>query len=363
MATPTLILLLGCQPAARGWVVEARGQVVDLAGAPAQASLSLAQDGGALGEVQTDSEGWWSLPVLVEEGERLELALQGEGEAGVGLAWLELDPQALGPAVDLHVGAGQALDTQAVELPTLTLGDEEEQALEFTLLDATTGQPAPRVEVLLHAGWNAPPERPVVARLASDAEGWAQALVPAGLYTARISGAEGFADAVFPVRSGEQGQLGLVVPGLGNQEMAVALSHPEVDLDLHLVGPRAGTGGIYDVWPDSPVHPVDSSEPVASWSQPVQGVQLAQVFELRSSGEYLAVVFDGGEVPADDSTLLADARPVLQVFQAEGPAMAQASPGRPATAWVGLVVDRDEDRVRWPEDYRSGLDPEDPDSF
>lgn len=363
MAPTLLIGLLGCSPAATGWMVEARGQVVDLQGHAARAELALVHQGAALGEVATDSEGWWSLPILVEHDDELELALQAQGDAGSGLAWLDLETYGLGPALELHVGLGQGLDLVPLTLPSVTLGDGSEQALGFTLVDASTGLPAPRVELSLYEGWDAPADRPVVAQLASDNEGRVRGLVPAGLYTARVSGQEGWSDAVFPVRSGEDDQLGLLVPALSEQELAVALSHGTTDLDLHLVGPRAGTGGIYDVWPGSPLHPVDASEPVATWSEPVEGAQLAMVHEVRSSGSYLAAVFDGGDAPAEDSTTLSDARPVLQLFSSEGPAMAQASPGREATAWIGLVADRDEGTVRLPEDYRSGLDPEDPDSF
>ena len=361
---PTL-LVLGCAPASEGWVLTARGVVVDLEGEPVAAEVSVAAGGALAGEVDADAEGLWSLPVVVEEDGQVQLTvLARDGDASGGM-WSSLEVYDQPTSSELYVGSGQRLDTEVVWLPAVRIAEPLETTLSGLLVDGSTGEPAPRVSLELVPGWNAPAEEAAVASLATDHEGRFSATLPAGVYTAHVQDQEGVEDAVFPVNTAAEA-LAVVVPPLAEDELVMALSHDgSLDLDLHTIGPRAGTDGSgqpFDVYSDRPYHP-DRGDPVAELRVEEPRVEVGWVYERRESGVYRAVLVDAAGLAVTDNDDLGKAQPVVQFWSAEGPAMAQASPGRVGTFWTALRLDLDRDELQRPELYAEDADPSDPMTF
>ncbi|MCP4809217.1 MAG: carboxypeptidase regulatory-like domain-containing protein [Proteobacteria bacterium] len=362
---PTL-LILACTPAAEGWVLRANGVVLDLDGLPVSgASVELSRDGGPLGSAVSDEDGRWRVPVMVTADEQVPVRIDAELDGRVGSTWSTLELFEQPAAKELFVGSGQTLEHAPVPLPAVTLGTDDDAALHISLVDGTDGTVAPRVPVELRAGWNAPASRPVVASLASDGSGLVEAVVPAGVYTAHIVDQSGWADTVFPARTGAE-QQGVVLPPIADTELAIALHYEgPVELDLHVTGPRAGTGGSgmpFDVWSGFPAHP-DRGDPVAALEIERDGLELTRVYERRDEGVYRAVVFDADGALLEGAENVGNARPIVQIWSAEGPSLAQASPGEVGTSWVALRLDLDRDELQRPETWGEGADPNDPESF
>lgn len=362
---PTL-LILGCTPATTGWMLRAHGVVVDLDGVPVSgAQVELSQDGAPLGGAVTDGDGAWRVPVLVGEDAQVPVRIDAELDGTSGSAWSTLELFEQGPAVELFVGSGQTLEHTPVPLPAVVLGSDEDGLVGLTLVNGADGTVAPRVPVDLRAGWNAPLDRPVVAALASDGAGRVEATLPAGVYTAHIVDQTGWADTVFPVRTGAE-QQGVVVEPLADTELAFALHHEgAIGLDLHVTGPRAGTGGSgqpFDVWSDQPAHPAQG-DPVAELVVERDGLEVTRVYERRGEGAYRAVVFDADGALLEDADNVSAAWPIVQIWSAEGPALAQAVPGPVGSYWVALRLDQDRGELQRPETWGQGADPADPESF
>lgn len=365
MAPALLAAALGCAPAADGWVLEATGRVVDLDGSGVAASVSVSTDGALMGEVDSDSEGYWSLPVVVTEDEPVPLTLLAVDGDARGTAWSTLEVFEQPTPSELYVGTGQRLEHAVVWLPAVTVAVPDEAQLSGVLLNGQSGEAGARIAITLVEGWNAPVDGDRVASVASDHEGRFSATVPAGIYTAHVVGDDGIEDAVFPIATGSEA-LGVVVPPLAEGELVMALTHDgSLDLDLHTVGPRAGTDGSgqpFDVYSDRRVHP-DRGDPVAELLLDEVQVEVGWVYERRESGVYRAVVFDSGGLAIVANDALGQARPIVQFWSSEGPAMAQATPGRVGTHWVALRLDMDRDERQRPETYGEDADPSDPMTF
>ncbi|HJN78361.1 MAG TPA: hypothetical protein QGF58_30895 [Myxococcota bacterium] len=359
------LLALACAPATEGWLITAQGRVVDLDGTGVAAAVAVSAEGALVGEVDADSEGYWSLPIIVEEDQQVPLVVVAWDGDAVGTTWSTLEVFEQPTPSELFVGSGQRMEPAPVWMPAVTVATPEDATLSGQLVDGSTGEPAGQVSIALVSGWNAPADGNVVALAASDHEGSFSAEVPAGVYTAYVRDEEGVEDAVFPASTASLA-LGVVVPPLAEEELVMALSHDgTLELDLHTTGPRAGTDGTgqpFDVYSDRQAHP-DRGEPVAALIVEDPRLEVGWIYERRVSGVYRAVVFDSGGMAVVGNEDLGNSRPVVQFWSAEGPAMAQATPGRVGTHWVALRLDLDRAEIQRPEDYGEDANPSDPMTF
>jgi len=358
-------LLLACAPATDGWLLTARGKVIDLRGEPVAAEVSVHSDGALLGEVAADADGTWSLSIVVEEDAAVPLRIAAQDGEALGTAWSTLEVYEQPTSSPLFVGSGQRLDSEVVWVPAVVVAEPLEDSLSGRVLDGSSGEAASRVLLEVRSGWNAPSSEPVLATTATDVDGLFEASLPAGVYTLHAQADEGWAASVFPAATGGDA-LGVVVPPLAEDQLVMALTHEgTLDLDLHTVGPRAGTDGTgqpFDVYSERPDHP-DRGDPVAELVVEEHRVEVGWVHERRTSGLYRAVVFDAGGLTVEDNDALGHARPAVQFWSSEGPAMAQATPGRIGTHWVALRLDLDREELQRPESYGQDADPTDPMTF
>jgi hypothetical protein len=356
------LLVLGCLSACsvpnHGWLVNLEGQVLDqddqgLPGASVQVVST--SSGEPLGALTTDSAGRWSLPVLVEEGEegRLwPLAIKasasgfGSGQSDWDFSWLNQD----WPAGPLSLGPGQfvASGTMAAASVNLFAGENGWTA-SGEAQHVLTGRPVDEVRLRLRKGWNAPMSAEVLQEQWSTNRGaFSFTVEEQGIYTVEAVGPSGFADTVASFRMGpgaSNTQLVLMSPTIRTGELRVALAwkNAQRDLDLHLSGPLAASGGRYQVYVEDTPHPVNG-DPVAQVEWAEGRWETLGVYTLRA-GAYRFSAFDVDNQLRTGDTSLSQSGANLTLWNENGVWMEQLWPGRTGTLWRGLEFDVATDTV------------------
>lgn len=381
-----LALLGGCGPEGiDGWFVRLHGAVVDEEGAPLEgAEVTLASGEGALvGVASTDAEGAWSLPVhgTALEGNVVVALVRADGFAE-GRATYEVN--LVSPETrTLRAGPGQDWETTERRLAAIRLGAEADSAsVAGRVLDATTGEPADGVSLVLQQGWNASIGDPAVAdTVTADGGGFRFEAAAAGVYTVSTSGSGDWGPARFPVLltgAGTLGAVGVVAPPIeaGQLRASLVWGDTPLDLDLHLSGPLAGGQagvdgtGQYHVWEDDPTHPdrVTDEEAYVAWVERADadgdGPETVYVDALSEHGEVRLSVFDNDNRSDDANVALAGSGATLQVWFGEDyPRYYTIAPNQAATLWRPVEIDVATAMVYAVEQYEVGVDPADPTAF
>jgi hypothetical protein len=351
-----------CSVEDRGWLVELQGQVLDQndRGVPgADLQVTSTANGEPLGMVSTDSDGVWSLPLFVEEGQEaqvwpmsLRATVSGyqSGQSDWSFSWLDED----WPAMPVSLGPGQFVAAGHQQSASVTVfeGDDAWTARGRTK-DVLTGFAVDGVRVRLRKGWNAPVDSEVLEEQFSDANGYFSFSVQEqGIYTLETVGPPGYAASVAALRMGPESsnsqmmltdkpdsQVVLMSPTLGSGEMRVALSwnQEQRDLDLHISGPLSGSGGRYQVYVDDTPHPVNG-DPIAQveWSSGLW--ESVGVYTIRS-GTYRFSAFDVDNQLLVGDTSLSESGATLTLWTENGVWMERLWPGQMGTLWQGLELD------------------------
>lgn len=345
-----LLLWLACATPTVGWVLDVRGQVVDPEGEPvADAALSLLTGEGAwMGSATTDADGAWGLPVVFETAGQVDLQLHADRSGRApSVVYTSLLLRDLPPPIPLRVGPGQRLAMATVHVPPVVLALDGEGVGSGRVLDASTGEAVPRLQLTLRRGWNAPESAAIEAWGATDSEGGFSLDLPCGTYTAAVDAQDGYARSVFPVVVAPDEvryQRGFVVPPPGEPELRAVLAWDGAiaSLDLHLTGPKAGAeddNGRYNVYAEAPVFPV-SGDPVAELLQTAAGSETIVVNEHLSEGLYRVSAHDAGnaaEAGESDALSRSDAR--IWVWWEESVWMETIPRGADGTVWRAMELE------------------------
>jgi hypothetical protein len=307
-----LSLALACVTPTTGWVLEVRGAALDPTWAPLEdVTISLlTADGAWMGTATTDSDGLWSLPVLFEDAGQIPVQVHADrGGREPGVLHTTLLLRGLPDPIPLRVGPGQQLAMATVHVPPLVLAREGDGVGSGSVLDATTGERIPRLQLSLHRGWNAPADAAIVAWGSTDGDGDFSLALPAGTYTAHAEAQAGYARTVFPIVVDPDEvlyQRGYAVPPPGEPELRAALAWDGASaaLDLHMTGPMAGAegdNGRYNVYEQAPVFPV-SGDPVAELDFTAAGSEAISVHEHLTEGLYRLSAHDAGNAAESDGS-------------------------------------------------------------
>ncbi len=388
----SLSLLCACGPVgSEGFFVQLYGRVLDEEDAAAAGfAVSLAADDGSfIATASTDSDGWYSAPLLMDEwtGHQLRVRVEGDDYAA-SVAWFDLNLDA-GESQLLQAHPPQTWSSWSRQLPHLRVSqDRSAGQAQGALVDAQTGGPPAELQgdvltpvaldVELRLGWNAPNSEPVVAAVTSvlgdDAGEFSFEGVAPGLYTARVVAASGYTSSRFPLllRTGSDGfTRATVTRPLATEELRVSLSWQELpaDLNLHLTGPRASvtTGESewerFHVWSDAPYHPGNASDEhdrvvqMDALADEGEGPETASVVELRAEGPYRFSVYDRSNAASSTSDALSWSGALVQVWVGtRDPLFFEITPGLRGNTWIAGAWDNGSEQlyrfqdIDWNED-------------
>jgi hypothetical protein len=352
------VLLGACSIPDRGWLVALQGQVLDQdgQGVPGAALQAVSTEtGNSLGVMSTDEEGQWSLPLFVEEGEFAQLwplALKasadgfGSGQSDWSFSWLNEE----WPAMPLSLGPGQFVASGNQRTATVSLfSGADGWTATGRVQHVLTGEAVDTVRLRLRKGWNAPASGEVLQEdWSNDQGGFSFSVADQGVYTLEAIGPSGFADTIANFRMGPgaaNNQTVLMSPVVGPGELRAALSWTNAnrDLDLHLSGPLAGSGGRYQVYVEDTPHPVNG-DPIAQMEWSGGRWESLGVYTLRA-GEYRVSAFDVDNQLLVGDTALSNASATLTLWTENGVWMEQLWPGRVGTLWRGLEYNAATDSV------------------
>jgi hypothetical protein len=125
--------------------------------------------------------------------------------------------------------------------------------------------------------------------------------------------------------------------------VALAWKNAQRDLDLHLSGPLAASGGRYQVYVEDTPHPVNG-DPVAQVEWAEGRWETLGVYTLRA-GAYRFSAFDVDNQLRTGDTSLSQSGANLTLWNENGVWMEQLWPGRTGTLWRGLEFDVATDTV------------------
>jgi hypothetical protein len=345
------VLLCGCASEYRGWIVELHGQVLDEDNEgvdSADVRVETASSDLLLGQVSTDSEGRWRLPLFVEEGqENLSWPLHlsatasgfGTGDSYWSFSWTDDS----WPASPISLGPGQVVAAGSQQTAAISLFSGEGQwSSQGRVVDVLSANPLGEVNLRLRKGWNAPTEAGIVQEVESDNNGdFSFVVEEQGVYTVEAVAPSGYSKSLAVIRMGPGApdtQLVLMSPPLGNGELRAALiwRNSQRDLDLHMSGPLAGSGGRYQVYVDDTPHPINGP-PVAQveWSD---GRWESIGLYTTRSGDYRFSAHDVDNQILLGSTALSEAGASLLLWTEAEVVLESLFPGSEGTLWRGLEV-------------------------
>ena len=354
MKTFLLLLLLGaaCSVEDRGWLVELQGQVLDQndRGVPAaDLQVTSTANGESLGTVSTDSDGLWSLPLFVEEGQEAQvwpLSLRATvsgyqpGQSDWSFSWLDKD----WPAMPISLGPGQFVAAGHQQSASVIVFEGESSwTATGRTQDVLTGFAVDGARLRLRRGWNAPADSEVLEEQFSDASGnFSFSVQEQGVYTLETVGPPGYAGSVAALRMGPEApssQVVLMSPTLASGELRVALSwnQKQRDLDLHLSGPLSGSAGRYQVYVDDTPHPVNGA-PIAQVEWSSDSWESVGVYTIRP-GTYRFSAFDVDNQLLVGDTSLSESGATLTLWTENGVWMERLWPGQLGTLWQGIELD------------------------
>ncbi len=280
-----------------------------------------------MGTATTDADGLWRLPVVVTESGQITLQVHGERDGRApSVLWTSLLLRGLPEPVPLRVGPGQQLAMATVHVPPVLLALDGDGVGSGYVLDATTGERVPRLQLAFRRGWNAPSDAAIEAWGATDNDGEYSLSLPAGVYTATADAQAGVARTVFPVVVDPDEvlyQRGFVVPPPGEPELRAALAWDgaRAALDLHVTGPKAGAdddNGRYNVWEQEPVFPEAGDPIVAELAYTAAGSEAISVYEHLVDGLYRVSAHDSGNAAeSSGSDALSRAAPMAWLWWEE----------------------------------------------
>ena len=343
---------LSCLPAPKGWLVELHGVVTDSKGdGLSGANVGLLNSGiqAEIGDVFTDENGRWRLPIFVSEDEldqvwSLEIEAGAMGFLDATCHWQVAWRDATWPAAPHSLGPGQQVDMGALRTPRVVLfEDTGPMSIQTTVQSATNGGGIGEVRVELRAGWNAPLTEPVVTEARSGSQGLIDFDLPApGVYTAYAESTGGHEATLAPLWVGpgspEQQRI-LMSPLLVGDAIRAALIWRDArsDLDLHMSGPLAGEAGRYQVYVSDTPHPI-YGEAIAEMEWVGDNWETVGVYTVRD-GTYRFSAHDRENGWASDSLSLSMEEPTLLLWTEEGPLMETLAPGALGTVWNALEYD------------------------
>jgi hypothetical protein len=359
----------GCAPGSSGWVVSLEGRVVDAFNNGIQnAGVEVrSRSGGAeLGAIQTDSAGYWRLPLYVESGQEgvsWPLAIEAEApglQAGVSYwdfsywddTW-EAEPVSLGPGQEVVYGVQRTAPVVLFE----ALGSWSGLG---RAVDVSTGFPVPLASVRLRAGWNASLEDPVLLEAKADEDGLFGITVDQpGLYTVEVVAPFGFNRSRAPFRLGPNTpseQLVFLSPQAGSQELRAALVwlDAEVDLELHLSGPKSQEQGRFQVHREAPSYS-ESGGLVAQMEQRVSGGESVVLYSAED-GAYRLSAYDPEHALEASSQALGQSMATMILWSEQGSFMESVNPGIPANLWHALDYHPKSEEVLRLQQLRTGVE-------
>lgn len=378
------LLFTGCTPEGLdGFLVDVHGRVIGEDGAAVEgATVTVASDdGAAVAEVRTNTDGEWRAPLYgtVLDGNVLVALVRADGFAE-GRATFEVNLRSP-ETTTLRAGPVQTWETTSRRLATVRLAEDADAAsVTGRIVDAVTGLPAPGIALSLQEGWNASVGESAEAATTSGATGefTFQAGKP-GMYTITAAAKDPYGGARFPAMLTATGgrAIGLVGPPVEAGQMRASLTWGDApfDLDLHVSAPLKGGiagadgTGQYHLWasePDHPEHVADDER--EAWMELTdsdgQGPETAWIDSVAEQGDVRLSVFDNDNRSDADSSALAGSGAVLQVwFGEDTPRYWAVAPGEIATLWRPVEIDADTVLTYSVEAWSYGVDPTDPEAF
>ena len=344
--------LFACSAPPRGWVVELHGSVLDSQGlgvVGALAEVDNVENGEFLGQVVTDENGVWRLPVFVSEEDfeaisPLRIAAEASGmmrgESFWEFSWRDTE----WPAMPISIGPGQEVALGQQRTAGVVLFEEAGiGTASGRVRNAVNGGSLGQITLRFRSGWNAPLSAEVVGETTSSSTGDFQiTLDDPGMYTVQAEASGGFETTLAPIWAGagsSKSQTILMSPMLQGEAMRASLIWRSAsrDLDLHMSGPLAAEGGRYQVYVSDTPHPI-YGDPIAQVEHASGNWETIGAYTLRS-GEYRFSAHDRENGQALDSVELAAEEPTLLLWTNNGPVMESLSPGAVGTLWQAMEYD------------------------
>jgi len=312
-----------------------------------------ASSGTLLGELTTDSDGEWALPLFVDQAEAqqnfpLRFEVGSTDYAATESHWTFSWLDDAWPAVPISMGPGQQISLGDQGTAGVVLSGSDATAnVSGGVYDVVTGQGLQGVELRMRSGWNAPLDQEILATTTSGIDGAFSMSTPVpGTYTVEAIADTGYARTVSPLQvsdeaSGEQVLLMSPLVGPGQVRVALVWDDSARDLDLHVSGPKSGNAGRYQVYVEDTPHPVNG-DPIAAVEFSGSQWESIGVYTLRT-GVYRFSAFDRDFGIRTESQALSGLAPTILVWTENTSMMESLTPGPIGTIWRAVEFHSDSD--------------------